>query len=46
MATLIFLLAHWLGRVESPYDTYAFTLLLALDSSTGLRWWIWHRSHR
>ena len=46
MATLAFLLLKLAGRVDSPYDIYACSLLLALDCQTGFRLWVYLRSRR
>lgn len=46
MATFLFLLLHALKELNSAYDSYVICVLLALDSNTILRWWLWHRSGR
>ena len=46
--TLLFLALYVftdLGQAN-PYDTYIFLVLLALDSNTLLRYWLWRQSGR
>ena len=43
MATLAFVLLVWAGKVNTPYDSYWLCLLLALDTQTLLRLWIYRR---
>lgn len=46
MATLLFIALKFAGRIDSPYDGYWFSLMVALDSQTLLRWWLWRSSGR
>ena len=46
MATLLFLLIHALKDLNSVYDCYWVTLLLALDSQLVFRYWLWKQSSR
>ena len=48
VATLLYLLKWFAtGHGESfPYDTAIFCLLLALDTNTLVRWWMFQRSGR
>jgi hypothetical protein len=46
VATLLFLLLHAAKDLNLAYDTYVFCVLLAMDSNTFLRWWLWKQSGR
>ena len=43
MGTLAFLILHALKALQSDYDAYWLCLLLSLDATTLLRWWIWRK---
>lgn len=46
MGSLLFLVLHALGKCQSFYDSDLFCLVLALDTSSLLRWWMWQKSGR
>ena len=46
MGTLAFLLLHAFKQLSSPYDSYVFCFLLALDTSSAVRIWLWRQSGR
>ena len=46
MGTLLFLVLSVAKQLYSPYDSYWLTLLVALDTQTAFRWWLWRQARR
>ena len=46
MGTLCFVLLSWAKGLQSDYDCYWLSLLIALDAQTVFRWWLWRQARR